>query len=90
MTTPGDWQSRADEWAAQAVADGEPTAWFERLWAAGRAGAVTMPWDHAQAHPVLADWLAQDRLHPTSGRAIVIGCGLGADAEAVSASGLDT
>lgn len=89
MSAPKDWQSQADEWAAEAVASGRPTAWFERLYAAGRDGAVTMPWDHDAPHPVLADWLASSR-RPTSGRAAVVGCGLGADAEALTAIGFET
>lgn len=90
MTTPQDWQTRADRWAAEAVADGQPTAWFERLWAAGRDGDVTMPWDHTEPHPVLAEWLTRDHDRPTSGRAVVVGCGLGADAEGVAAAGFTT
>ena len=36
-----DWDVRADELSAEAIADGEPTAWFDRLYAAGDAGEVS-------------------------------------------------
>lgn len=90
MSSPQDWQSRADEWASEAVEQGRPTEWFERLWAAGRQGDVSMPWEHDDPHPVLAEWLALDTGRPTSGRAAVVGCGLGADAEALAADGYQT
>jgi len=74
----GDWHARADRLAAESIGAGEPTAWFDRLYAAAVAGEVDMPWSRDGAHAALAEW--------TSGRAgagrraVVVGCGLGADA----------
>ena len=39
MSAPRDWDERADELSAQAIGRGEPTAWFDELYAAGAAGA---------------------------------------------------
>lgn len=92
MTTgPVDWQQRADELAAQAVGDGKPTAWFEQLYAAGRNGSVTMPWDRAAPNPLLAQW-ADQRLLEAAGdrRAVVVGAGLGADAAFLAGLGYAT
>ena len=83
-----DWATQADEWAAEALAADDPTGWFERLYAAAAAGEVTMPWDHRDAHPLLRDWTARVRL--VRGRAVVVGCGLGGDAEHMAGLGLDT
>lgn len=83
-----DWQTEADRLAAASLAAGSPTAWFDRLWASGRDGEVTMPWDSREPHPLLAQWGA-DQAAP-EGRAVVVGCGLGADAEFVAGLGYRT
>lgn len=87
---PGDWVEHADRLAAAAIADGEPTAWFDRLYAAGRAGTVRMPWDRTEPQVQLAQWTAARRPDGAGRRALVVGCGLGADAEHVATLGFDT
>jgi hypothetical protein len=81
------WQRRADQLAAESLAQGEPTAWFERLFAEGAAGMTTMPWDRREPHPLLADWAA-GRQPAGPGRAVVPGCGLGADVAFLAGLGL--
>lgn len=93
MTAPRPWQP---ETARLGNADpSDPTGWFERLWASARDGEVTMPWDRDDPHPALASWPgAPDpgTLDPgtASGTAVVVGCGLGADAEYLSRLGYET
>ena len=53
-----DWDDLADELGVKAVADGEPTRWYDELWSAAERGEVALPWDHTDPHPVLADWVA--------------------------------
>jgi 2-polyprenyl-3-methyl-5-hydroxy-6-metoxy-1,4-benzoquinol methylase len=77
-------EEQAGRLAAESLAAGDATGWFERLYAAG-AG---VPWDRGVAHPLLADW-AHDRAL-AGGRAIVVGSGLGEDAEFVAALGFAT
>ena len=58
-----DWPQRADLLAANAVAAGEPTAWFERLYASALRGSVrdaVGPRD--AANPLLTEWSAAQRL----------------------------
>ena len=86
----GDWEKHADRLAAEAIADDEPTAWFERLYAAGRAGTVRMPWNRTEPQWMLARWTSDRRIDGTGRRAVVVGCGLGADAEHVAGLGFDT
>lgn len=88
--TRRDWESETESLAAEAIAQGQPNAWFDRLYGAAREGQITMPWEHDDPHPVLADWLARGTGRPSTGRAAVIGCGLGADAEALAAEGFET
>jgi pimeloyl-ACP methyl ester carboxylesterase/SAM-dependent methyltransferase len=85
--TAGGWQARADRLAAQAIAAGDPTGWFDRLYAAGVAGEVDVPWDRRAPHPLLAEWATRA---DGAKRAVVVGCGLGADAEFVAGLGYET
>jgi SAM-dependent methyltransferase len=84
-----DWDDLADELGVRAVADGEPTRWYDELWSAAGRGEVPLPWDHTDPHPVLAEWVA--RWGAGAGRrAVVVGCGLGADSELLARHGWRT
>ncbi len=85
-----DWDERADELSSEAIGDGEPTAWFDRLYAEGAAGQVSMPWDRDQPHPLLAEWAGGADLDGRDRTAVVVGCGLGADAEFLAGLGFRT
>ena len=84
-----EWDDLADELGIEAVADGEPTRWYDELWSAAARGEVALPWDRTDPHPVLADWVAG---HGAGGgrRAVVVGCGLGADSEHLARHGWRT
>ena len=88
--TPRPWPGEADRLAQESVAAGDPTGWFDRLWSQARDGTTTMPWDSRTAHPLLTEWTATvpTAERPTS--AVVVGCGLGADAEHIGAWGVPT
>lgn len=90
MTQPRDWDVRGSELAAEALAAGEPTRWFDLLYAAGVAGEVAIPWDRDQPHPLLRAWAESKQPQGAGRRAVVVGCGLGADAEYLSALGFAT
>ncbi|HEY0778830.1 MAG TPA: methyltransferase domain-containing protein [Gemmatirosa sp.] len=84
-----DWDAASARLAARALEAGEPTAWFEQLYAAGERGEIDMPWSRTEPHPLLMRWLPT--VGPGDGRsAVVVGCGLGADAEFVAAQGFVT
>src|SRR5579859_6548406 len=76
--------------AAQSLAAGNPTGWFEALYSAGEAGHVAIPWSRQEAHPLLVEWATARAAPGTGKRAIVVGCGLGADAEFIRSLGYDT
>lgn len=71
--------------AANAVGRGEPLAWFEELYAAADKGDATVPWADLQVNPQLASWHFDD-VAPGA-RTLVVGCGLGDDAEWLAARG---
>lgn len=75
--------------AAQSLAQGDPTGWFDRLYRAAADGATFVPWDSDSANPILVEWSAGR--HPTVGqRAMVVGCGLGRDAQHLAGLGYHT
>ncbi len=88
-----DWDERAGVLAAEALGAGEPNAWFDRLYGEGVAGRISMPWDRDAPHPLLRDWaegLPDGGLRGDGHRALVVGCGLGADAEYLASLGFAT
>ncbi len=78
------------ELVAASLAAQDPTGWFEPLYAAAEAGQGQIPWDRGEPHPLLVAW-ADARGRDAGGRrALVVGCGLGADAEFVAGLGYET
>jgi SAM-dependent methyltransferase len=86
------WVGLASDLGVRAVADGDPTRWYDELWSAAERGDVPLPWDHTDPNDVLGAYVAGfEASHPGEGRrAVVIGCGLGADSEYVAAHGWAT
>jgi 2-polyprenyl-3-methyl-5-hydroxy-6-metoxy-1,4-benzoquinol methylase len=83
-----DAEEQAGRLAAESLAEGDPTGWFERLYVASSTGGVPVPWDREEPHPLLVDW-AEGRAF-VGGRALVVGSGLGEDAEFVAGLGFAT
>ncbi len=80
-------RTRARELAAEFNKKGDPTGWFEPLYREAEAGKSVVPWADLRVNPYLLDfWKA----HPQSAAgklALVIGSGLGDDAEQLAAWG---
>ncbi|SFS86410.1 class I SAM-dependent methyltransferase [Saccharopolyspora flava] len=78
----------ASRFAGEALANGEPTGWFEPLYAAASGGEAVVPWDFPVPHGLLPEW---GRGVDGSGRsALVVGCGYGRDAEFLASLGFRT
>lgn len=73
--------------AAASLAAGDPTGWFETLYAQSRAGRADVPWDVPQPSAHLR---ALDLPAGEGRRALVVGCGPGRDAEHLAALGYAT
>jgi SAM-dependent methyltransferase len=67
----------------------DATGWFEPLYAAAAAGDAVVPWDDGAPSPLLVEWTAARGLDGRGRRAVVVGCGLGDDAEHVASLGFD-
>jgi SAM-dependent methyltransferase len=87
MTDPDE---QANRLAAESLALQDPTGWFERLYAAAEDGTAVVPWDRGAPHPMLVQWAHVGRVQGDGRRALVVGSGLGADAEYVAGLGFET
>ncbi|MEC3976844.1 class I SAM-dependent methyltransferase [Amycolatopsis sp. H20-H5] len=74
--------------AGAALAAGDPTAWFEPLYAAAETGDAVVPWHRGKPNAEIVSWA--NGVRGTGERAIVVGCALGDDAEYVASLGYET
>lgn len=78
-------RTRARTLARDAIARGEPVAWFEELYREAEAGTTVVPWADLVANPHMVEWLDAHSLPP--GRALDVGTGLGDNAEELARRG---
>jgi hypothetical protein len=88
--TGTDPDEQSQRLAAESLAEGDATGWFERLYVAADAGEAVVPWDRGAPHPLLVEWAAARGLEGRGRRAVVVGSGLGQDAEYVAGLGFAT
>lgn len=75
------------ELAHKALAEGDAIGWFEELYAWANVQGDGVPWAKMTPNPHLVQWL-QNKRRPSSGRkALVVGCGMGDDAQALAEFG---
>lgn len=60
-----------------AAADDQPLRWFDELYSRANRNSMLIPWATLEANPVMLKWLENKE---NSGKALVVGCGLGDDA----------
>ena len=83
-----DSRAHARQIARQAIEHGDITGWFEQLYAESERDGFRISWVDLEPNPYLVEWLA-GRPSPPRGRALVVGCGYGDDAELLAGLGLD-
>jgi SAM-dependent methyltransferase len=88
--TSEDPDEQARRLAADSLAESDPTGWFERLYVAASEGSAAVPWDRGEPHQLLVEWAEARDLAGVGRQALVVGCGLGEDAEFVAGRGFDT
>ncbi len=71
--------------AKAALNRGDHVGWFEELYAAAESGSAVVPWADLHVNPQLSSWNLLDTARISS--ALVVGCGLGDDAEWLAAQG---
>ena len=85
MTQPD--RAIARRLAQESLAKGNATGWFDTLYTQAQGDPARIPWADLHVNPHFAAWLAQHPLEGQSKTALVIGCGLGDDAEELAARG---
>ncbi len=88
--TEDDVRTRARAIAQKRFAAGEPLAWFEDLYAQADGDAASIPWADLAPNPNLVAWLDAHGVTGSGKRALVVGCGLGDDAEELARRGFAT
>ena len=81
---------RTQRLAAESVANDDPIGWFERLYVEAEEGEAVVPWDRDEPNRLLVEWTRSNAVDGAGRRALVVGAGLGADAEHVAALGYET
>lgn len=84
---PNALRQKIKQWSSDAIQRSDPTGWFEELYIAADGNAEQVPWAQLRPHPHIQDWLDRFNVQGQGQQAIVIGCGLGDDAEALRALG---
>lgn len=82
-------RSKARQLAQEFLSKGQPTDWFEPLYASADWDENAIPWAELKVNPHFAAWIQRNPLRGVGKRALVIGCGLGDDAEELSRLGFD-
>src|SRR5271154_2051216 len=78
------------ELAAEFARKGEPYSWFEALYQEAERGEAIIPWDDLAPNAnMVAFWKAHG-WDASGQRALVVGCGLGDDAEQIARWGFRT
>jgi len=73
--------------AQESIARGDATGWFEELYRRASGSWDRVPWADLTVNPFLVEWLGAPEARACGSRCLVVGCGLGDDAEALSAAG---
>ncbi|MBK1789744.1 class I SAM-dependent methyltransferase [Persicirhabdus sediminis] len=81
-----DHRTKAQSLAHQSLAEGSLTGWFDKVYQSADGNSDEVPWAKMGIHPILQPWL--DKQSPAQDlSAVIIGCGLGDDAEAIAQLG---
>lgn len=83
-------RKRARELAEEFLGKGDPTGWFEQLYREGEEGKSVIPWADRGANASLIEFWKSNSQVTAGKKALVVGCGLGDDAEQLAAWGFET
>ncbi|MBF2005264.1 MAG: class I SAM-dependent methyltransferase [Chlorogloeopsis fritschii C42_A2020_084] len=84
---PQDLRQKVKQLATEALNKSDPSAWFEVLYTEAQGDTAQIPWAKLTVNPYLQNWLLTYSPQSQGHSALVIGCGLGDDAEALAEFG---
>ena len=82
-------RTRARQLAREFVQRGDTTGWFEAVYAQAHFHEQAIPWADMVSNPNLVQWLDRQNAQGQGHRALVVGCGLGDDAEELARRGFE-
>jgi 2-polyprenyl-3-methyl-5-hydroxy-6-metoxy-1,4-benzoquinol methylase len=65
----------------------DPLGWFEALYTDAKGSTESIPWADEKANPHLVAWLDRENVAGGGRKAVVVGCGLGDDAQELARRG---
>ncbi|MBM3726635.1 MAG: class I SAM-dependent methyltransferase [Acidobacteria bacterium] len=71
----------------EAWATGSPSGWWEPFYRAAEGDKTNVPWAEKGVNPNLIEWLDREGVRGRGQQALVVGCGLGDDAEELARRG---
>jgi len=80
-------RSLARRLAHESIEQGDALGWFESLYQHAAGDESTVPWADLVANPNLDSWLERSGTKGDGKQALVVGCGLGDDAERLASLG---
>jgi len=80
-------RTRARELAQTHLNRGDAVGWFDALYSEAGEDASQVPWADLTPNPNLVEWLETNKVRGNGQRALVVGCGLGDDAELLAELG---
>lgn len=86
---PAEPPSDVDRIAAEGIARGDATGWFDQIYRAAAGDPSVIPWADEKPNPWLIEWLEREHPVASGSTAVVVGCGLGDDAEELARRGFD-
>lgn len=84
-TSPEALRDQMHAWVRKHLDLGNPSGWFEDLYQNAGGDLANIPWADRRPNVHLVAWLKSDPRRPKGCRVLVVGCGLGDDAELLSA-----
>jgi len=80
-------RQRVRELAQQILPSGDFAGFFDAVYTGANGDTNGVPWADLEPHPLALEWLQQHDVQGQGKRALVVGCGLGDDAEELAKRG---
>ena len=82
-------RARARQLAQEFAQRGDAMGWFEKLYSQAQSNEQAIHWADMEANPNLVGWLDRRTVEGQGKLALVVGCGLGDDAEELASRGFE-
>jgi SAM-dependent methyltransferase len=82
-------RAKARQLAQEFAQRGDATGWFEELYSQAQGNEQAIHWADMEVNPNLLEWLDRRNIQGKGKLALVVGCGLGDDAEELARRGFE-